>query len=176
MHVIPAYIPAVYLFGRDGSVKKYPSLKAALAALGLGWIRNNVGVEFATRVYAEDSWTWTGCMYVMRTDSGEPLSVDDFRAVADAQRTAISWWRRSREYCGYGPVPGVRKFRGGGRYFRRMSHMNARRQAALVLEDEGEVAPRAARNLHGLPNPWDDYRCSARDDRSWKRFRKTRWK
>ncbi|WP_160331264.1 hypothetical protein [Burkholderia cenocepacia] len=146
-----------------------------MSELGLAWIRRNVGANFSARWYSEDTWTSTCCMFIMRTDFGSVLTVDDFLDLARL-RSAGARWQRNSEYCGYGPVPGVRKHRGGGHYFRRMRHMNERRQAALVVEEEGEVAPRAARNLHGLPNPWDDYPCHSRDNRNWKRFRKTRWK
>jgi hypothetical protein len=51
-----------------------------------------------------------------------------------------------------------------------------RRQAALVLKEEGEIAPRGARSFRNLPNAWDDYRVSSLGERCWKRYRCTQWK
>lgn len=174
MHIVPAYNPAVTLFSRDGAITRFKSMRDALAKLGFAWIRDNVGTDFSSRWYCVDDWTWVGCKYVMRTDFGHVLTSEDFRGLSPLRVSA--GWGRGPSYCGEGPVPGVRKHRGGGHYFRRMRHMSERRQAALVVVEEGEVAPRPSRNLHGLPNPWDDYRVTARDDRNWKRYRKTRWK
>jgi len=173
MHIIPAYKPAVTLFSREGAVTRFKSKHDALATLGFAWIRDNVGTDFSSRWYCEDNWSWVACKYVMRTDFGQVLTSEDFRGMNPPRASA---WRSRYTYCGEGPVPGVRKFRGGGHYFRRMRHMSERRQAALVVVEEGEVAPRPSRNTHGLPNPWDDYRVTSRDDRNWKRYRKTRWK
>lgn len=82
----------------------------------------------------------------------------------------------TRLYPGYvrrrGPVHGIRKWRGGGHYFRRIHTTPERRQAALVVYEDGEVAARPARNLRNLPNSWDDYaRCV---ERSWKSQHKGR--
>ncbi|WP_157058441.1 hypothetical protein [Azoarcus sp. CIB] len=53
--------------------------------------------------------------------------------------------------------------------------MNERFWAEPVREG-GEVAARAERNARNLPNNWDDFRVASREDRSWKRHRRTRWK
>ena len=71
-----------------------------------------------------------------------------------------------------GPVQGIRKWR-GGRGCSSFAHMNERRLAAGVLREEGEVPPRAARNAHTLPDPWDDERWREAQ-RSWKTQRKGR--
>lgn len=59
-------------------------------------------------------------------------------------------------FRGHGPVPGVRKSRGGRSYYRRVGTAPERRLNALVLKDEGEVAVRAARRGTNLPSSWDD--------------------
>ena len=82
-------------------------------------------------------------------------------------------------YCGVGPVPGVRKWRGGRRCMRRMKTTGEQRLNALVLREEGEVAVRAARNAHNLPSSWDDHliqrECSWKSQhkgaKSWDRAR-----
>lgn len=81
-----------------------------------------------------------------------------------------------RHYPGYvhrqGPVYGIHCYRGRKRYFRRISTTPERRQAALVVVEDGEVAPRPARSSNGLPNSWDDYSRSLQ--RSWKTQHKGR--
>lgn len=75
-------------------------------------------------------------------------------------------WYRGLNYCGYGPVPRVRKFRGGNGHYRKMSTTPERRLNALVLDEEGEVACRAARQGHNLPSSWDDF--GRHKERIWK--------
>ena len=58
-------------------------------------------------------------------------------------------------------------------YFRNMKTTSERRRA-VADEDEGHV--RAKRNARSLPSAWDDVSVKARDDRSWKKFRKTKFK
>lgn len=85
-----------------------------------------------------------------------------------------------RLYPGYvrrrGPVHGIRCFRASGgygrKYYRRMSTTPARRQANLVLFDEGEVAVRAKRNSTNIPNSWFDF--SRERQRGWKSQHKGR--
>lgn len=64
-----------------------------------------------------------------------------------------------------GPVPGIGKWR-GGQNFRRIHTTAERRQAVLIVCEDGEVAPRASRNCHALQNFWDDTMRTR--DRSWK--------
>ena len=85
----------------------------------------------------------------------------------NAERTRRWWYARFPGYVRRrGPVHGIRKWRGGGSCHG-YRHMNERRAAACVLHEEGEVPPRAARNVHNLHNPWDDERWSSRP-RCWK--------
>lgn len=53
-----------------------------------------------------------------------------------------------------GTVPGIRKWRGGGGYYRRIATMAERRQNMAVIFDEGRTLVRG-RRAH-LPNAWDD--------------------
>lgn len=69
-------------------------------------------------------------------------------------------------YCGYGPVPGTRKSRGGIGYSRRMKTVGERRLNALVLHDDGEVACRSSRFGGNLPSSWDDKFRNT--ERNWK--------
>lgn len=135
--------------------------------------------EFSSK---EELFETVGYYWLMATDyrmvdeHGNPLSAADFEALHKEDRKNRPTYLDIRYpfWDGSGPVPGIRRQR-GGRCCRRIRHMNERRWATPVLE-EGEVAPRAARNAHNLPNPWDDYGFSNQDNRNWKRFRKHQWK
>jgi hypothetical protein len=187
MHQITAYETAVTLFSRDGDVLAYPTLRAALKALGRSWIAANVGPHF--RVFrclsryidtTREAWVlepvYDERAYIMRDDAGEPVTLATFYPLLERRRRKSRWTRMLDTWNGEGPVPGVRCYRGGRHYYRRPQTMNERRQADLVLQEEGEVAPRPTRDASHLPSSWDDRWVGARDDRSWKRYRKTRWK
>jgi hypothetical protein len=184
MVVISAYQTAVTLFGRDGSVRIFPTKKAARRALGLPWIRDNVGSEF--RVFSHTS-SLSGYVFerepvyierpfVMRDDAGRPLVVEDFAEPASPRRFGYGWspWRYHQFWNGEGPVPGTGGGP-GGKCYRRIGTQSQRRQS-FACPEEGEVQPRARRNHRNLPNAWDDYLIAARDDRGWKRHRRTQWK
>ncbi len=186
MHQIPAHETAVTLFARDGSVFAYKSLRAALKALGTRWISAHVGPHF--RVFSHISrrfdterelWVYESVYdeynFIMRDDAGQVVTASNFSPLIEERRWRGRWFRLLENWNGEGPVPGVSRPR-NGHYYRRPKTTNERRQAALVLEEEGEVAPRASRTGHNLPNAWDDYRIRARKDRNWKRFRNTQWK
>ncbi|KVP75313.1 hypothetical protein WJ96_06020 [Burkholderia ubonensis] len=187
MHQIPAYETAVTLFSRDGNVWAYPSLKDALKALGERWIAANVGTHFRVFRYVarrfdpvREVWVpepvYDEHSFIMRDDAGGVVTAATFSPLIERRRWRSHWSRMWETWNGEGPVPGVRCHRGGGHYYRRPQSMMERRQAALVLTEEGEVPPRGARNLHHLPNAWDDYYITSRGDRCWKRHRLTQWK
>lgn len=187
MHYIPAYETAVTLFSRDGQVWAYPSLKAALKALGERWIANNVGphfrvFDFDARYFDFERMVWVAKpvyverAFIMRDDAGGVVTAATFAPLVERRRWNSRWTRMWDCWNGEGPVPGVRCYRGGGHYYRRPQTMMERRLAGLVLEEEGEVAPRGARKANHLPNAYDDYRIAAREDRNWKRYRRTQWK
>lgn len=177
MHVIKPYETSATLFGADGSVRVFKSLAAAWKALGRRFIEHEVAKNFTEyldeRVVAGGgiAHVYKRASYVMRDDMGQPLTREDFARFYPYYQ---SCWGIYPYYCGYGPVPNVRKSRGGGGYFRRMKTMAARRQAQHVSDDEPRV--RAARSANVLPNSWDDYRNSSRDNDNWKRYRKTQYK
>ncbi len=73
------------------------------------------------------------------------------------------------------PIPGTGKS-SGGHYFRRMRFVGAHRaEAASCVDDYGD-RQRVRGKVHRPPNNWDDFPISSRDDRNWKRFRRTRWR
>lgn len=186
MHIIKPYETSVTLFHRDGQVSVYKSMKEAYRKLGYRWIAENVGKNFREFDRLRTDYSPEGAVpvservyfereYIMRGDFGQILTAKDFEHL----RPSFRGFLRYRNYYlwnGEGPVPGTGCGRKWGRCFRRLSHMAQRRQAALVLKEEGEVAPRAARNARNLPNPWDDYNVAARENRNWKQFRKHQWK
>ena len=104
---------------------------------------------------------------------GKSLIISDVLALggrlADAARAAC---RFKAVYGGYkgrgsGPVSGVHQ---STSYFvcwyRSISTSAERRMNSLVLREEGEPAPRAARTGHNLPSSWDD--ISREHLRGWK--------
>lgn len=181
MHFIPAYTPSVTLFTADGKTRHFSSVRAALEELGIRWIELNVGEHFCLFDGHDVLWTEAGlertpryryAYAIVRNDLGDVVKASDFRALVPKKR---SYWyyRRFEFWNGEGPVPRTGRHR-GGRYFRRLGTVGARRQAQCV--DFEEPAPRAARNAANIPNSWDDYAVAAREDRNWKRYRRTQWK
>ncbi|WP_321842636.1 hypothetical protein [Paraburkholderia bannensis] len=186
MHQIQQHQSSVTLFSRDGQVAVYPSLKTALKALGERWIRDNVGPDFRVFDYSTHSfdpvrnaWVreprYVERDFIMRDDTGGVVTLATFHPFI-VRRRRLRRQDPLKTWNGDGPVPGVRCRRGGRHYFRRPKSMMERRQAALVLKEEGEVAPRGARSFCNLPNAWDDYPMSSIGDRCWKRYRRTQWK
>jgi hypothetical protein len=186
MVIIKPYQSAVSLFGADGSVRVFKSLEHAYRELGERFIGSDVGREFCVFRYATSVWTeragemvqcrepvYDYYRYVLRDDAGCALTIGDFAHLRARRRHRGRYGFALATWNGEGSVPGIGRLR-GGHYFRRMHTMAERRAAQLM--DECEVAPRAARNASNLPNSWDDHHVRSREDRSWKRFRKTRWK
>lgn len=182
MHIIKKYETSVTLFSVNGGVWVYKSKRAAIKELGYYWIQNNVAKDFVTFSHRERLWSadgegWTerpvyrGANYVMRDDLGEALTVGDFAEFKPVYRPR--WYRKLENWNGVGPVPGISRPR-GYRWTRRVGTTNERRQAQVL--DEFDVPPRARRNARNLPTVWDDIPIAAREDRNWKRFRKTQWK
>lgn len=184
MHTIPAYTPSVTLSMSDGSSRTFKSLRAALDELGMRWIAKNLGEHFYLFNGFAVSWAKSGCVRtptyrmanaIMRNDLGDVITLTDFQAlIARRPRHSLrsSYWVNPF-WDGQGPVPGTSKRR-RGHYFREISTTPARRLAQRV--DRAEPAPRAKRNAANLPSSWDDLGIAAREDRSWKRHRRTQWK
>ncbi len=64
-------------------------------------------------------------------------------------------------------IPGTGRF-GTGHYFRRPHNISVKRGLLAVFDHlKGVKVP---------PDNYDDLHVTARSDRNWKRFRKTRWK
>jgi hypothetical protein len=173
----------VVLICDNGQSWEYPSLHALIAALGLPWIQSYVGAHFRT-VACVDTWgnvMHHVCHYILRSDFGDTLTAVDCAAINRDPEENLSWrFRRPafRTWNGEGPVPYTGR-RGRGRYYRRMGTVAEHRAAAAAASQlrEGDEPPfRAARNSRNLPSAWSDLHRSAQKDRSWKRFRTTRWK
>jgi len=185
---IPKYETGVTLFSRSGEVWTYKSLKLALKSLGYRWIAENVGPEFMvgrrSRGCRDEAWMQAYMpevdleyQYIMRDDFGGIVVADTFEAEREKRKKKrLSRWQMMyHTWNGEGPVPGVHRPR-GGRYYRRPATYQERKQAGLVLAEEGEVAPRPSRKANNLTDAWDDYLIAARKDRSWKRHRKTQYR
>lgn len=168
MQSIPPYQPAIKIFSHAGLVATCDSLEAALSFLGDSWVEAYVYAYRFGELACKPG-------FILRTEAGEEVAPE---AILSLYRARMVFrgrrWRSFNEWNGTGPVPGTGRPR-GGHYYRRIRNANERRQAFWIAE-EGEVAPRPARNFKNLPDNWDDYRVSARESRSWKRFRKTQYK
>lgn len=73
--------------------------------------------------------------------------------------------------------PGVKhtgRKRRYGRTLRSMKTLATLREAGAVVKDDGEPEFRGRRRT--LPTAWDDHKIGSIEDRSWKMYRKTRWK
>ena len=180
MHQIPAYTLGVTLITNDGKVRSFPSLRSALIELGWRWIELNVGAHFCQFIGADIKWDagrerrtpiYKYSYAIMRSSLGDVITADDFAPLRLKKRP---WYLRRFEFWnGEGAVPRTGK-RGRGRWHRRLATSNARRAAQVV--ELCEPPPRPARKASNIPNSWDDYSIAAREDRSWKRHRRTQWK
>lgn len=193
MKVINKKKIAVTLFGICGEVFPFDSMEAALDALGFSWISYSVKKEF--RKYEFEPCCCYGikdCFYrgvkcpgfskklissrwVLRNEFGEALTAEDFLPLFAQRCSDPRKSRRFQYWDGTGPVPRIRKSRGGRHYWRRLHVANELRRALPMLE-EGEAAPRAERSANNLPDSRDGYSIAARKIRNWKRFRKHQWK
>lgn len=72
--------------------------------------------------------------------------------------------------------PGSRTGQGWGHMYRRPKTTQERRWAHAWDDEDFAPKVRKARNKKNLVDAWDDRRLSSREDRNWKRFRKTQWK
>lgn len=195
MHDIKPYSPTnlITLFDANGPVQTFSSKEEVIAVLGARWLMTQVGRHFnvwqynshhrvldeaATAREGTEVWVrvcqpvYQTCSYILRDDQGGVLVYQD---LAPAYGPVRSWLaRRYPQWNGEGPVPGVRKYRGGHRYYRRIRTTNERRQAQRM--DPSDVLPRGRRSVRMLPNAWDDYVRGDRECRSWKRHRKHQWK
>jgi hypothetical protein len=141
------------------------------------YFKTLVELAYATAARAND-WDY----FNLRAFSARTKSLSVAALVAWGERMPSRWRQyRFRSMCrsdGYvsrqGPVPGLRKRRGGRGYSHLMRTMSARRQAALVVAEDGEVAPRAARNASNIPSSWDDFARRRHLDHCWKSQRKGR--
>lgn len=187
MHQIPAYQTAITLFSREGQVWLYPTLQAALKALGANWISRNVGAHFreyrGTRPFFYEQRgalvynpVYEEHAFIMRDDTGAPVTWATFAQLRATRRFRTYRQQMLATWDGDGPVPGIHKVAAGAHYYRRPHTMNELREAALVIKEDGEVPPRPTRNKRYLPRSWDDLYVAARDNRNWKEYRKTQWK
>lgn len=199
------YVPAVTLFHISGKVRVFKSLESAISNLSVRWIRSNVGAQFKkpfrkaghfssqlnsffdcgseSCVYCNDK----GVEWIMRDDQGTVITgstkqVTEYfsssKKIEFYGSVSESYFNRAQaasRWNGIGAVPCIRKRKAGWHAFRSVSHFNELK-SAQVIKEEGEVLPRASRNVANLPNSWDDYSISSYKVKNWKRYRKTQWK
>ena len=194
MYRIEQYQTAVTLFKRNGDVRVFKNKEEAYRALGWEFLGAKVGTEFRRFQHFSTLWVEeesgemgqrTFPVYaefdcILRDDFGCPLTLKDFadvraklRARTDIRRYYFYRFSQLERWNGKGPVPGVHR-PGNSHYFRHPKTRNEKRLAQVIVPDE--IPPRAKRNRSNLASEWDDRLVASRDERSWKKFRKTRWK
>lgn len=133
-----------------GNVHFFNSLKMAYRVLGwqfISWRLHSTGLRFS-----------------LTNDNGKSLTYRDFIHIHD--KNWIDYTGKPVAYTGK---------RRGGHYYRRVTSKRTLQQS-LALTEEGEIPPRAKRNLSNLPDSWDEYCISSRRNHNWKQFRKTQYK
>lgn len=139
----------------------------------LGW-QCLTDIQFKTQ-----NWNFIpgfGIQYEAFDLNGSPLKIAPLLSAGQAELAAIKAERirrvysREPAYCGYGPVPGTRKHRGGrtyGRmYLRRIRTTPEIRMNSLTVKEDGEVSARPSRSAPNLPTNWDDQHRSY--EKGWK--------
>ncbi|MDO8415592.1 MAG: hypothetical protein Q7S87_05210 [Agitococcus sp.] len=176
MVIVPPPLSAVSLFSRDGFVRQFSSAESLLAYRGYAWLVNNIGPNFRIAVGTPPSVEYVSYPFVLRDDSGDTVTVPDIVQATLAYKKDYRPYRFRYAFQRNSPtVSGTAKPKAGTFFYRRISHMNARRGAETFAE-EGEVPTRGKRNQQNLPNPWDDYRASSFDHDSWKQYRRQQWR
>jgi len=79
-----------------------------------------------------------------------------------APRNKKWWWNRTRN-----PAYG---------HFRAIRTIQEKRWASAWSDEEEPVQPRAARNIHNIPDAWDDYMSDAQKSWKWQSKRRHQWK
>lgn len=104
MFVIPPHQTSVTLFGRDGSVRPFKTRRAALRALGAGFIRSHVGRSFrvprpgyGAEFYdpSPEYLEACRCRYVLIDDTGKALSIHDFSDLLPSRAYRYRYWTRA---------------------------------------------------------------------------------
>jgi hypothetical protein len=143
-------------------VQRFASLEALAAAARVNSWRHADNRRWTT------SWlTGKPVRQVAHNFRNKTLPVDELVAWVDNHHAARRWYSyRPEVEWRSEPVPGIRKQRGGsGR--RRWKTQQERRDNALVLKEEGEVAARPCRRGGYLPHSWD-WSPYAKGLRGWK--------
>jgi len=119
--------------------------------------------------------------WIVRDDRGKTVYSEDIEEYAPWKRKHFSYYENQknkvRHFEALGlPIPHTGKGRGWGSFYRVPKHLAAwREKYAFDADYRGEKIK--TRNKEKLPpTAWDDIARASIYDRSWKRFRKTRWK
>ena len=178
-----SYKDVAFLYDIDFQ-DRFPRIVENFDGTVLGW-------QVMTDAQFENlNWSFVigfGIQYEAFAQNGMPLKMAPLLSAGQEELTAIKAERIRRRYrnepgyCGYGPVPGTRKFRGGrsyGRlYLRRIRTTAEIRMNSLTIKEDGEVSARPARCDHNLPTYWDDqprsyqngWKSQGKRSKSWDR-------
>ena len=176
----PTPLP-VSLIDASGHARRFESLAACVEALGLPWLRAHLSLQHRT----PDPYDPTDrslvrvAAFVLRDFLGDPVPHTACVAACGAlsrpfparYRWRLAWhtWNR------VGPVPytGRPHHR---RYSRAVRTFREIRDSVAVIVEDGEPPFRCARSRHHLRTRRDDPSVAAREDRNWKRHRRTQWR
>lgn len=146
------------LFYYDANLGSYDSLEEACVALYRNF--NCSGLSLCE----ENTHAWTSDGNGLKKNGRWLNTLEMLHCGARLSALWNSYEYHNSDRFRQGSVRGIRKWRGGSGYYRRMRTMAERRQNLGVVSDEGPALVRPTRN--NLPNNWDDYGRTR--DRNWK--------
>jgi len=169
--------PPFLLIRQDGSVTEFSDL----VSLACAWRES--GITVSEQHTSRDSASGgvriaTFGEWIVRDDRGGTVREDDIRAAAPYR--SVGYWRKHAGLRSHAealglPIPFLRK---GRRVYRIHRHPHGigcyREHASVAVGRDDDVMIRGRIKLP--PTAWDDIVRANTCDRSWKRFRKTRWR
>jgi len=194
MHIVPEFIPKVYLIHRDRRRWEFKNIEEAANTLWqwnlIGRYREAplIGSNFTeTREYDytdEVHYNVVTYDYIVRDEIGETITPTELKDVRTKDRE--SKWRSRRDatvevaknHFRTIPIPYTGK-RGWRSHYRHVRTTAEIRENEFLKYDEDsieyDVKPRA-RRTQNVPTVWDDIIRNDYRDHNWKRHRKTQWK
>lgn len=173
----------------NGTAHSMDSLQQVIRFCGLEWRsrREKVFAVVPHFIPAEDYSGITGPTapprVVIRDFFGQIISQDFLEKAARAAH--ISWIEarfaarraKTQSLIEKGlPIPRTGQFLRHGRTLRRPKHLALYKEKVAIQAAKTEENLPLANKTHRPPNAWDDIPMAHRDERNWKRYRKTKWR
>lgn len=195
MHIVPKFIPKIYLIHRSGERWAYKDIKEAgteLHRIGFynTWRQRQralIGTHFrANREWSVEEFCYIDVSYdyIVRDEFGEIITTND---LDDARERKFSKYQSRRynisdyanKHFRNGPIPYTRCFR-GGRSKSNIKTIQERREVVGLLHDEDireyTIKIRPNRNANNIPTSWDDCGRSDWNTKNWKKHRKHQYR